>query len=63
MRRMFFQNIADVLRDIGLYGIYTLFAPPVQPNKEKIIEHAGSAGIPANKIEEIKTMISPVTAE
>jgi hypothetical protein len=33
------------------------------PNKELIMEHATKGGFPANRVEEIKTMISPVTAE
>jgi hypothetical protein len=33
------------------------------PNKEILKEHATKGGFPANRIEEIKNMISPVTAE
>ena len=33
------------------------------PNKEIIKEHADKGGFPANRIEEIKNVISPVTAE
>ncbi|MBA2330545.1 MAG: DUF4242 domain-containing protein [Flavisolibacter sp.] len=33
------------------------------PNKEIIKEHAEKGGFPANNIEEIKNIISPVTAE
>ena len=33
------------------------------PNKEILKEHASQGGFPANRIEEIKNVISPVTAE
>jgi hypothetical protein len=33
------------------------------PNKELILQHAEMGGFPANRIEEIRTVISPVTAE
>jgi Protein of unknown function (DUF4242) len=33
------------------------------PNKEILKEHATQGGFPANRIEEVKNMISPVTAE
>jgi hypothetical protein len=33
------------------------------PNKELIQKHAEMGGFPANRIEEIKNVISPVTAE
>lgn len=33
------------------------------PNKEIIKEHAEKGGFPADRIEEIKNMINPVTAE
>jgi hypothetical protein len=33
------------------------------PDKEIIKEHAIKGGFPANRIEEVKNMISPVTAE
>lgn len=33
------------------------------PNKEIIQQHAEMGGFPANRIEEIRTMINPVTAE
>ena len=31
--------------------------------KDKIIEHAETAGFPANTVEEVKAMISPATGE
>ena len=33
------------------------------PNKEMIQQHAEMGGFPANRIEEIRAMINPVTAE
>ena len=33
------------------------------PNKELIQQHAEMGGFPANRIEEIRNVISPVTAE
>lgn len=33
------------------------------PSMDLIKQHANQTGFPANRIEEIKTMISPVTAE
>lgn len=33
------------------------------PNKEMVIRHAEMGGFPANRIEEIRSVISPVTAE
>jgi hypothetical protein len=35
----------------------------VAPNEEMIREHAKQGGFPANRISEVKQMISPVTAE
>jgi hypothetical protein len=32
-------------------------------NKDRIMEHASKGGFPANSVEEVKTMISPATAE
>jgi len=33
------------------------------PNKEIIMEHAMQGGFPANRVEEVKNIISPTTAE
>ena len=33
------------------------------PSKDLIVQHAEKAGLPANRIEEIKSVINPVTAE
>ncbi|MCX6314931.1 MAG: DUF4242 domain-containing protein [Sphingobacteriales bacterium] len=35
----------------------------IAPNKEMVMEHASLGGFPANRIEEVVTIISPVTAE
>ena len=65
------QKSCDVLRGLGtgiqwiesfvtddkIYCIYHA------SDKEIILEHAQQGGFPANRVEEIKTMISPVTAE
>lgn len=65
------QKSCSVLQDLGpqiqwvesyvtgekIYCIYQA------PNKEIIQRHAEMGGFPANRIEEIKTVISPVTAE
>ena len=65
------QKSCGVIRDLGpsiqwvesfvtedkIYCIYNA------PNKEIIMEHASKGGFPANRIEEIRNVISPVTAE
>lgn len=65
------QKSCGVLRDLGpeiqwvesfvtqdkIYCIYQA------PNKELIQKHAELGGLPANRIEEIRNVISPVTAE
>lgn len=65
------QKSCGVIRDLGpsiqwvesfvttdkIYCIYNA------PNKEIILEHAAKGGFPANRVEEIKNVISPVTAE
>jgi len=65
------QKSCSVLSDLGpqiqwvesyvtedkIYCIYQA------PNKEIIKQHADLGGFPANRIEEIKNVISPVTAE
>ncbi len=40
-----------------IYCVYTA------PNEEMIREHARQGGFPANRISEVKNMISPATAE
>jgi hypothetical protein len=51
------QWVESFVTDDKIYCIYNA------PNKEIIKEHAEKGGFPANRIEEIKNMISPVTAE
>ncbi len=65
------QTSCDVLRDLGpqiqwvhsyvtdnkIYCIYRA------PNEEMIREHAKRGGFPANKISQVRTTISPTTAE
>jgi hypothetical protein len=65
------QKSCSVIRELGpsiqwvesyvtedkIYCIYNA------PDKEIIKEHAMKGGFPANRIEEIKNVISPVTAE
>ncbi len=50
------QWVESYVTDNKIYCVYNA------PNKEIIKEHAEKGGFPANRIEEIKTMISPVTA-
>lgn len=40
--------------------IYCIY---IAPNAEMVAEHAKQGGFPANSIAEVKTVISPVTAE
>jgi len=35
----------------------------IAPNKEMVLEHANKGGFPANAINEVATMIDPITAE
>ncbi len=65
------QKSCDVLSELGpkiqwvesfvtedkIYCVYNA------PNKEIIKQHAEKGGFPANRIEEIKNVINPVTAE
>ena len=65
------QKSCGVLREMGteiqwvesfvtedkIYCVYN------SPNKEMVLEHANKGGFPANRVEEIKNVISPVTAE
>ena len=65
------QTSCDVLRDLGpqiqwvhsyvtdnkIYCIYRA------PNEEMIREHAQRGGFPANKISQVRSTISPTTAE
>lgn len=51
------QWVESFVTEDKIYCIYTA------PNKQMILEHANRGGFPANRIEEIKNVISPVTAE
>ncbi len=51
------QWLESFVTEDKIYCVYTA------PNKELIKEHAVQGGFPANRIEEVKNMISPVTAE
>ncbi len=51
------QWVESFVTEDKIYCIYTA------PNKTIIKEHADKGGFPANRIEEIKNVISPVTAE
>ena len=65
------QKSCGVLRELGpsiqwiesyvtedkIYCVY------LAPNKEMIMEHAQKGGFPANRVEEVKNVISPATAE
>ncbi|MGE5518791.1 MAG: DUF4242 domain-containing protein [Candidatus Dadabacteria bacterium] len=51
------QWIESFVTEDKIYCVYQA------PNKEIIKKHAEMGGFPANRIEEIKNIISPVTAE
>lgn len=51
------QWVESFVTEDKIYCVYNA------PNKEIILEHANKGGFPANRIEEIRNMISPVTAE
>lgn len=51
------QWVESFVTEDKIYCIYNA------PNKELIKEHAEKGGFPANRIEEIRNVISPVTAE
>lgn len=51
------QWIESYVTENRIYCIYQA------PDKEMIKKHAEMGGFPANRIEEIKNVISPVTAE
>ena len=51
------QWVESFVTDDKIYCIY------YATDKEIIRQHAEQGGFPANRIEEIRTMISPVTAE
>ena len=43
--------------DVKIYCVYSA------PNAEMILEHARQGGFPANSVQEVRTVISPATAE
>ncbi len=51
------QWVESFVTEDKIYCVYQA------PNKEIIKEHAEMGGFPANRIEEIKNVINPVTAE
>jgi len=65
------QKSCSVLSKLGpqiqwLHSYVTgdkLYCVYIAPNADLIREHAKQGGFPANRIEEIKTLIDPTTAE
>lgn len=51
------QWIESFVTEDKIYCVY------LAPNKEIIMQHANKGGFPANRVEEVKNVISPVTAE
>lgn len=51
------QWVESFVTEDKIYCVYNA------PNKEILNEHASQGGFPANRIEEIRNVISPVTAE
>ncbi|MBK8497119.1 MAG: DUF4242 domain-containing protein [Ferruginibacter sp.] len=51
------QWVESFVTEDKIYCVY------LAPNKELLIEHASQGGFPANRIEEVSNVISPVTAE
>jgi len=51
------QWVESFVNDDKIYCVYNA------PNKEMILQHATEGGFPANRIEEVRNTISPVTAE
>ena len=51
------QWVESFVTEDKIYCVY------YAPNKEIVVEHAKQGGFPANRVEEVKNMISPVTAE
>jgi hypothetical protein len=51
------QWIESYVTEDKIYCVY------LAPNKEMVMEHAQKGGFPANRIEEIRNVISPATAE
>ena len=51
------QWVESFVTEDKIYCVY------YAPNKEIVTEHAMQGGFPANRIEEVKNMINPVTSE
>lgn len=51
------QWMQSFVTDNKIYCLY------IAPNEEMVLAHAQQAGIPANSISEVKTMIDPTTGE
>lgn len=51
------QWVHSYVTDNKIYCVY------IAPNEEAIRQHAEQGGFPANRIEPIRTMIDPTTAE
>jgi len=51
------QWVESFVTDDKIYCIY------IAPNEELIREHARQGGFPANRVSEVRSMISPITAE
>lgn len=51
------QWVESFVTEDKIYCVY------LAPNKELLLEHASQGGFPANRIEEVSNVISPVTAE
>ena len=51
------QWVESFVTEDKIYCVYNA------PDKEIIMEHAMQGGFPANRVEEVKNMISPITAE
>jgi len=50
------QWIESYVTQDKIYCVY------IAPNEELILEHAKQGGFPANRVSEVRTMISPATA-
>ena len=51
------QWVESFVTENKIYCVYNA------PNKDIIMEHAMQGGFPANRVEEVSTVINPVTAE
>lgn len=51
------QWVESFVTEDKIYCVY------IAPNKEIVKEHAKQGGFPANRVEEVSNVISPVTAE